>query len=424
MKPQLPTPDNCCACGACVDVCTKQAISFTEDENAFYAIRVKEYLCVGCGACERHCHLLHPETISRHDARDVHPLAGWSTNAEIIRRSASGGIFAQLAHHLLRRGNAYVYGASLQEDSTVRHIEISRLEDLPLLQNAKYQQSLTGGIYRQVQTRLEEGATVLFSGVPCQVAALYSYLGTKARGLENLYTAEVICHGVPTNELHRKALEIEKARRIVAYRTKEGTGWIGNNNRLTYEMKDGTIQAKRKHVYDFLFRAYLQFSFTRENCLHCPYAQLSRVSDLTLGDFWGWNKSPRASEYRNHDGISVILPNSKRGLQLLTECEDLHLVPTTWREILPANQNLYMPTNHYLFRGAGKVKKIRRLPLSIQRFIYQNGFSNRYLNEAYRRTMSLLLWPWTSAKDREQQRKLRDALTIFSSPSGILDTLK
>lgn len=385
-----------------------------EDCNGFYRIAVNADRCVECHLCEQHCHILHPEHLRRNDARKVQPLAGWSTNEEIIRRSASGGIFAQLAHDMLGDGNTYVYGAALQTDNSVRHIEISSREELPLLQNSKYQQSYTAGIYRQVKQRLKEGARVLFSGVPCQVAGLYVYLHKHPELLEHLYTSEVLCHGVPTCELHRQALKIEDARRIVSYRTKEGTGWTGNNNRLTYEMNDGRIVSKKKHVHDFLFRAYLQFSYTRENCFQCPYSAIDRVSDVTLGDFWGWNKSRRKEEYNNRMGVSIIFPNSAKGREMLAQSAEMHTVTADWREILPLNQNLFMPTNDYLYAGYRHIHRIRRWPLFLQRFIYQNGFDNRYLNEAYRRLMGLLLWPKHYLENRERQRRMKETLKYLN----------
>lgn len=410
MRPSLPAADVCCACGACVDACPHHALSWSEDVNAFYRIKVDLNRCMLCGLCEKTCHLLNPQALVRHDATQVKPLAGWSTNEEIIRRSASGGAFAQLAHHLLStREKVYVFGAALMEGFSVSHIEIDAVAYLPLLQNSKYQQSYVVGCYRQVRKRLREGAWVLFSGVPCQIAALYAYLGNEPQ--ERLYTAEVLCHGVPTNELHKKALKFENAQRIVSYRTKEGTGWIGNNNRLTYEMEDGRQVSKKKHVYDFLFRAYLQFSFNRPNCFHCPYATLDRVSDLTLGDFWGWNKSPRKEQYRNQQGVSIILPNSPKGRALVEECKELYTTETTWREILPYNQNLYMPTNDYLFDGASKIHAIRKLPDWLQKFIYQNGFSYRYLNEAYRRLLMVLFWPRHFMRQRVSRKAMNEALT-------------
>ncbi|MBP5346486.1 MAG: Coenzyme F420 hydrogenase/dehydrogenase, beta subunit C-terminal domain [Bacteroidales bacterium] len=416
MKPLLPSSDQCCGCASCVDACPQKALSVVEDENSFLAVHVDENKCIGCHLCERQCHLLHPERLQRHDARKVQPYAGWSIRPELIEKSASGGIFAQLAYDFLNPEHGephYVYGAALQPDGNVRHIEISTRQELPLLQNSKYQQSDLQGVYSQVKKRLKQGAYVLFSGVPCQIAALYSFLGQDKALSDRLYTVEVLCHGVPTQALYRTALQVEQAKRIVSYRTKDECGWINNNNRLTYEMPDGRLQTKKKHVYDFLFRAYLEFSFTRKNCFQCPYANISRVSDVTLADFWGWNQSRKKESYRNHMGTSVITPNSEKGAALLKSSRELHLVETSWEEFLPQNQNFFMPTNHYLFAGADKIKRIQQLPLGCQKFIFQNGFSNRYLNEAYKRVLSVLLFFKHRREEAEVKRQLKATLAYL-----------
>lgn len=417
MKPHLPSSDHCCGCASCVDACPNKALSLVEDKNSFLNIHVDENLCVGCHLCESQCHLLHPERLQRHDARKVQPWAGWSTRQELIKKSASGGIFAQLAYDFLTPDQAephYVYGAALQSDGNVRHVEVSSRQELTLLQNSKYQQSDLQGIYAVVRNRLKEGAVILFSGVPCQIAALYSFLGPDSAMTEKLYTIEVLCHGVPTQALYRTALRVEKAKRIVSYRTKDESGWINNNNRLTYEMQDGREVTKKKHVYDFLFRAYLEFSFTRKNCFQCPYANISRVSDVTLADFWGWDNSLRKELYRNHWGVSVITPNSSKGDALLKGSSELHLVETSWEEFLPKNPNFFMPNNQYLFEGADKIHRIQQLPLWCQKFIFQNGFSNRYLNEAYKRLLDVVLFFKHKRESAEVKQHLKATLEYLN----------
>ena len=408
--PHLPESDLCCGCGACVDTCSKEALSLREDEDGFLDVWLDADKCVGCGLCERHCHLLNQSELKRSNPREVKPVAGWSTNEELIARSASGGIFAQLAYDMLGIPDTYVYGAALLPDSSVRHIEIASRDQLSTLQNSKYQQSDTTGIYRQVKRRLQEGARVLFSGVPCQIAALHSYLGSNEALKERLYTLEVLCHGVPTGELHRTALRLNGAKRIVSYRTKRNTGWIGNNNRLTYETEHGEL-TPRRYVYDFLFRAYLQFSFTRPGCYQCRYGTMPRVADITVGDFWGWQHSAESQRYRNYMGVSIVLPNTAKGQSMIYSSASLHVEPVRWQDILPYNQNLFMPTNDYLFAGGRWVHHIRKMPLRVQKFIYQNGFSVRYVDALWRCILSVLLFARNRRIKREVRSRMQETLT-------------
>ena len=186
---------------------------------------------------------------------------------------------------------------------------------------------------------------MLFSGTPCEIAALYIYLGNNKNLIEHLYTIEVICHGVPSNKIHRMGLKYSGAKRIVSYRTKS-QGWL-NGNRLVYDFgKDGIKECSNRRE-DFIFRSYLSFfmSFYRKSCFKCPYASIHRVADLTLGDYWGYDKK----KYENYYGVSLVLVNSFKGETLFCDAENINQIPTTWAECLPYNQNLFMPTNKYLF---------------------------------------------------------------------------
>ena len=135
--PHLPTPKDCCGCGACVDACPKEAIRLLEDKNCYYNIQIDVSKCVECKLCEKQCHILHPEKLVRSNPQQVKPVAAWSLDDELVKHSATGGIFAQVASNMLAEDHTYVYGASLQDDNSVKHIEISDVADLKKLQNSK-----------------------------------------------------------------------------------------------------------------------------------------------------------------------------------------------------------------------------------------------------------------------------------------------
>lgn len=369
--PNLPTIEHCFGCSACVDACAKKAIQLVEDANGFYVPHVQKDLCVECGSCEKKCPSLQQNDVPRNRLDEQQLYAAWSTDEDIIQHSASGGVFAQVATEFLDgKPERIVYGATLLDDSTVKHIAVEKSKDIYLLQNAKYQQSNATGIYQHVKKSLQAGKEVLFSGTPCQIAALYTFLGQKRDN--NLYTMEVICHGVPTNYLAKVALQLNHAQKIVAYRTKS-QGWA-KGNRTKYMGTNGEIVEIPRYRLDFHFRAYLSFHWLRTSCSTCPFAQIERVADITMGDFWGGNKR----KYHNFMGLSVITINNEKGRKLIEQTKRLQLKRTTYLEALGHNQNLYMPTTQ-ASKGANMIAAIKQMSLPCQKIILQQGFSNKWL---------------------------------------------
>ena len=404
--PNLPKEKDCCGCAACIDACPRKAISLKENENGYFFPFVNEDLCINCKLCEKNCHILHQDAIKRNDPVQEEPYAAWTLDDELIKHSASGGVFAQIAKDFLQKGG-FVYGAALQDDSTVKHIEISSTEELTKLQNSKYQQSNATGIYFQVKKRLTEGHRVLFSGVPCQAAALYTFLHYNKTLMQNLFVAEIVCHGVPTNHLSRLALKFTGAKKILKYRTKS-EGWL-EGNRVTYEMHNGSISECKKRRKDFLFRSYLTMSNIRENCYTCKYARIDRVSDLTLCDFWGLNQK----KYNHYDGVSLVLVNSLKGVSLFNNNHHIHKEKVTWEESIPQNQNLYMPTNRQLFKGCYKISKIMSYPDWLCKAIFQNGFENKYINKIFSILQSLFTYQLRKRQKDEQTRNAQETLDIL-----------
>ena len=396
----------------CVDICPSKAISLNEDKNCFYNIKVDDKKCIECKICENHCHILHPEKLKKSNPHQINPLAAWSLNEELIKYSATGAIFAQVAYNMIQEGNTYVYGAAILDDNSVKHIEISDVIELRKLQNSKYQQSYSVGVYNLVKKRLKTGNRVLFSGVPCQIAALYIFLNYNEYLIKNLYTIEVLCHGVPCNDIHRTSLKVNKASRIYAYRNKDERGWDGkngNNNRVSYIGLDGNRFIVDSYQKDTLFRSYLTFNFSRPNCYHCPYSDIHRVADLTIGDFWGWKKTPNPKRYENYWGTSIVLPNTDKGRRMM-EGKSLHLVETTWREFLPINQNLYMPTNVYDIEGYRFMHIVKHLPLNIRNIVYQSGFTNVRLNNMFQLLLSHIFEKKRNNAIKLKEKKAKEVL--------------
>ena len=86
----------------------------------------------------------------------------------------------------------------------MQHIRVDILKDLQKLRGAKYSQSKLEGCFLDIKTDLETGKNVLFSGMPCQVAGLKSFL---RKEYVNLFCVDFVCHGVPSPMVWEKYIQ-------------------------------------------------------------------------------------------------------------------------------------------------------------------------------------------------------------------------
>lgn len=321
--PQLADSDSCVGCGGCVDVCAKNAIHLQEDKNGFLIPIVSEVDCISCGACEAKCSVLSPMVIN-HTYKPI-PYAAYSKNEAIRFRGASGGAFGQIAFDFLSVDRSIVIGAVL-EGKRVEHIAVNHVGNLHKLQNSKYIQSNTSGIYRTIKKYLLDGYRVLFSGTPCQIAAIYSFFPQDK--FKQLYTAELVCHGVPSMLILDSAMKWSGASELISFRTKEREWNQLNTQKMVYD-----VPIRHDWFYTF-FKSDL---FLRKSCYDCPYGKLPRIADIALADLW--TDEPK---YKNAPlGNSLVLCNTDKGGRLLNMSEGLHKEVINWDVCLPRNRHVY-----------------------------------------------------------------------------------
>lgn len=166
----------CCGCSACAQRCPKHCIKMIEDSEGFLYPKVDGDTCIDCGLCERVCPIQNP-------GEDRVPLAVYAAKSpnEVIRRqSSSGGIFTILAEQIIDEGGV-VFGAAFNDKWEVEHSYVENKEQLVKFRGSKYVQSKIGESYKDAKSFLKEGRRVLFSGTPCQIAALKKYLQKNMR---------------------------------------------------------------------------------------------------------------------------------------------------------------------------------------------------------------------------------------------------
>ena len=304
---------DCCGCGACAQVCPRSCITLTEDAEGFLYPVVSASDCIHCGACTLVCPMTAQAPAS---VQAPEGYAAYAREDAVRSASSSGGIFTLLAREILARGGV-VFGAAYDEDFSVHHIQIDTPEDLPRLQGSKYVQSRTEEAYRQAKHQLEAGKTVLFSGVGCQIAGLKAYL---KKDYPQLYTVDVLCHGVPSPKVWRDYLREQQDAfgsgvEAVSFRDKS-TGWTGYSMRLQF--RDRQVYQSH-HTEDTYLKFFLENISLRPACHSCRFKALPHSADLTLGDAWGIGSyMPDMTDDR---GTSLVLVNSRKGQALFRAIE-------------------------------------------------------------------------------------------------------
>lgn len=315
---------DCSGCCACMNICPKNAISMQEDEYGFIYPKIDYSRCVSCGACKQVCTYQKVKDLKY--PQKVYAAAAKNTN--ILKKSASGGIFAVLAEAMIGNGGT-VYGAAMlyENDKLVpKHIRINNKEDIIKLQGSKYVQSYTGTTFSEVKNDLENGMYVLYSGTPCQIAGLKGYL---RKNYEKLLTVEVICHGVPNARFFQdyiKNIESDKnIEKVVGFDFRDKSKGQSKTVRLTMKTKRKKIISKLIDGGTISYVSLFFKSYTcRINCYSCPFAGRERIADITIGDYWGFSvEYPNiGNELKLSDktGVSCVLINTEKGRAVLEAC--------------------------------------------------------------------------------------------------------
>ena len=277
-------PQLCCGCSACQSVCSRSAITVVEDDRGFYRPNVDEAKCVQCGLCEAVC----PANGGMAEGlkeRPIKVLAYKSTDQERAK-SSSGAAFWTLAQYALSRGGV-VYGACFDDEFRVVQRRCVTEGEAQACRGSKYSQSFAGMTYGKAYEDLRQGRCVLYTGTPCQIAGLRSFLSKKSYSGQ-LVTCDLICHGTPSNRLFREYvafLERKSGKKVVGYchRPKD-RGWGVHVEKAA--MEDGST------LYDTIeSNTWRDVFYSNDGlnscCYRCLYADVRRVADFTIADFLG-----------------------------------------------------------------------------------------------------------------------------------------
>lgn len=317
--PTLANKDLCVGCTACVSKCPKHCLDIVYDEAGFAYPKLSnaEY-CKKCNLCERVCPILNKTEI---DNESTSAFAAFSLDNQIRSESSSGGIFTELALQVLSK-NGLVYGAAYNDSWMVEHIAVDTIEKLHKLRGAKYVESSLEGVFSEIECQLNNKREVLFSGTPCQVAGLKSFL---KKDYANLFCVDFVCHGIPSPLAWKKY--IDERKRVdgeiempcsINQRSKE-TGWSRYSYSSVIVYPDGRKYSAVSND-DLYMKLFCNDYISRKSCKFCTFKGYARLSDITLGDFWGiWDIVPEMDDGK---GTSIVLTHSKKGREAFLNLED------------------------------------------------------------------------------------------------------
>lgn len=310
---EIVSKEKCNGCHACSSVCPKNSITMQVDKEGFWYPKINQKTCIDCGLCAKTCPVNNPVKVNREE-KDVLAYAVKNKDEIIRLKSSSGGMFTVLAKAVLDKGGV-VFGAAFDKDFNVYHTYVTTEEDLEKFRGSKYVQSRIGDSYLKAEEFLKQGRYVLFTGTPCQVGGLKAYL---KKEYPNLYTQDIICHGVPSPKVWQVYLKFavkDKKIKEVSFRDKEN-GWDGFLFKITFdsgeELKTNSTSGYMKaFVYDYCLR---------NSCYQCSFKSSVRCSDFTIADYWGVNGIH--PEFNDNKGTSLVFVNSMKASELFEQLKD------------------------------------------------------------------------------------------------------
>ncbi|MGB7604379.1 MAG: Coenzyme F420 hydrogenase/dehydrogenase, beta subunit C-terminal domain [Lutisporaceae bacterium] len=315
----------CCGCRGCEQICPTKAIEMTQDNEGFLYPYINIEKCINCGMCEKVCPIKDGGYKNKDVLINPEVYGAYNKDEHILSESTSGGAFTAIIDSFFE-DDIVVFGAEYDDNLVVRHTFIEEKRSINKFRGSKYVQSDLGYSYSKVKEFLANRKKILFSGTPCQVAGLKSFLGTDD---ENLLCVDIVCHGVPSPkvfELYKKYLEEKNESNLVEvnFRDKSKKGW---STPFVSHIYDNGIRKYEVHSDDEFIIGFYKNYYIRPICHSCPFAKVPRVSDITIADFWGVEEiNP---EFKNNRGTSLILINTLKAKGLYNKLEEYLILEET-----------------------------------------------------------------------------------------------
>lgn len=305
---------NCCGCTACVNACPVSCIKMERDSEGFLYPQVNTDLCINCGKCDKVCPLLNKTDLPFPEKAFILR----NNDAQTVKTSTSGGAVSVFASKIIS-GGGVVFGGAFGKNYYVEHRRAETEEELKMFKSSKYVQCDPRDSFAEVKRELSSGRLVMFTGTPCQVAGLKSYL---SKPYDNLFTVDFVCRAVPSPKAwdrYREFSEQKYGSKLSYACFREKTyGYHSSNMSLRFE--NGKKYLGNTHTDPYL-KSFFDGMNIRPSCFDCAFRQAGRVSDLTVFDCW--NITRYVPSVKDDDkGYTACFVQSKKGEEMLNKCSD------------------------------------------------------------------------------------------------------
>lgn len=257
---------------------------------------------------------------------------------ETLKKCSGGGTAYAFAKVIWNQGGVVV-GSSFDEAQLPYYKIAETSDEAEDFFKTKYVKANPTPLFGTIQSLLESGRKVLFMGKPCEVAALYEFLGKDS---DNLYTLEEQCRGVIVREVYDKYLRsVEEQFSSPIHKVDWDNKTKSANTPfvcIEFENKETFVNSERS---DLLLRAMRRGMVLEEECYSCSYLKNHQSeADFTI------NMRVRTADM-NPEGEDYLFVNTDKGLRLFAEAESQLTIS---EGIEPIEENpLIMKVEHHIF---------------------------------------------------------------------------
>lgn len=309
--------EDCCGCSACESICPVNAIEMKKDCSGFFYPEINKEKCINCGKCKRCCPIIN-KTKNNDFKFKIEAYLFQNKDVKVRENSTSGGFSTALGEYIINN-QGVIYGVAFDDKWEVKHIRITKIDELSKVRRSKYVQSNINGIFSNVKEDLINNRLVCFTGTPCQVAGLKNFLG---KDYNNLITVDFVCRAVPSPLFLERYIEYilkkynqEKVKDI-DFRDKTRYGYA--HSEMKVEMETKTYRGGLD--VDPYLRGFFSGEMIRPSCNRCKFKTIERVSDYTIWDCLNVNEVDK--DFDDNLGTTRILVRSEKGKEILKQLKD------------------------------------------------------------------------------------------------------